>query len=591
MAWDLAEWQIGLDLQRAVNRVGPELARTLFPAYPDWGVRILDAPLPRVPPLAARLVEGVSMARASNAWVVGGERTRSGKPILANDMHLALRAPSLWYLAALHGGGIDVAGMTIPGIPVVIAGHSRRVAWGYTNAMLDDVDYFVERVDPADSTRYRVPGGWARFAVRAETIRVKGAEPVVHRVRASRHGPILSDVEDRAAGQVLAMRWTALDPSEDFRAMYAMNRARSAAELVEALPSFRTPHQNVVFADAEGRIGYWMAGRVPLRPTREALLPLPGWTGEHDWRGYLPWAEHPHALDPPAGFVVTANNRQAGPEYPHFIGDNFAAPYRAMRIREMVGAGGKLTAEEVLRQQMDVRDLHAARYLPLAARAAESAGEGSAAALLRGWDAEARPGSRAAALFYAWYEELRHRVGDDEFRGGRVYFPRDALDRVLDGAGEAWLDDVRTPARETLPELSAAAMRAAVATVGGRAWGELHATRIEHPLGSAAALDRTLSLNLGPFPSGGSPHTVNVALYGGRPPFVTTHGPSQRHVVDLGDPDGAGGFVVPTGQSGIPFSAHYRDQAPLWREGRLWRIPLAREQASARTVARLRLNP
>ncbi len=613
MAWDLAQWELGLELQSAVDRVGEERARDLFPRYPDWGVTILgrdaqwspsrvapatphaardavgDAPLPRIPDLALRLLESASTARASNAWVIGGSRTRSGKPILANDMHLALRAPAIWYLAALHGGGFDVAGMTLPGAPVVVAGHNRHVAWGFTNASVDDTDFFVEKLSP-DSSRYLTPSGWEPVTVREETIQVKGREPVVQRVRVTRHGPILTGVEPRADGRVLAMRWTALDPSTEFRALVGMNRADNASDFLKALPAFNSPHQNVVFADDGGTIGYWMAGRVPVRRGGDGVLPVPGWTGEADWIGDLEWDAHPHVIDPADGFVVTANNRQVGPEYPYYITSDWAEPFRAMRIREMVEGGKALTADDVAREQMDVRDAAAVRYLPHAVRAAREIGDTTAVRLLGEWDGSAILDSHAAPLYYAWYEALRHLVGDDEYRGKDPYFPRAALDRILDAGGGAWVDDVSTARRETLGELSAAAMREATRQVGGRSWGEMHRTVIQHPLGSVTALDRALGLNIGPFPSPGSPNTVNVAPFGSRPPFLTTSGPSQRHVVDLADPDGSGGFIVPTGESGLPFSLHYRDQTPLWRAGRLWRIPLDRDRASARAVYRMMLT-
>ncbi|SOD03247.1 penicillin amidase [bacterium JGI 053] len=625
MAWDLADWNLGLDLQRATDAVGPELARDLAPAYPAWGATILGAdaqwagkgtapsaspspartdsaaasrtsavPLPNVPALALALLDGVSTASASNAWVIGGARTRSGKPILENDTHLALRAPSLWYLGAIHGGGIEAAGMMIPGVPVIVIGHSRRVAWGFTNAMVDDVDFFVEQVDSADATRYRTPEGWARFETRPESIRVKGGATVVHTVRTTRHGPVLSDVDERVKGKVLAMRWTAQDPSTEMTAMMGMNRARSAAELMQALHTFNNPHQNVVFADADGTIGYWMGGRVPVRRGGDGILPVPGWTGEGDWTGYLAFDQHPHALNPAEGFIVTANNRQlpAASGYPFRIANDWAEPYRAMRIRELVLAGRALTAADVARQQMDVRDGLAVRYRRFAVRAAELAGDSSAARELRAWAGDAAVESHAASLFYVWLENLRHRIGDDEFRGKPVYFPRTALEAVLDRGGGAWVDDVRTPKVETLDEQLAGAMREAVTTVGNRTWGELHVTEIAHPLGVVSALNRALGLNIGPFPNGGAGNTVKVAGYGGRtPPFVNAYGPSQRHVVDMADVDGDGGFVIPTGQSGIPTSRHYRDQTPMWRTGRLWRIPLDRQRAEARRVSRLVLKP
>ncbi|HEX8906172.1 MAG TPA: penicillin acylase family protein, partial [Longimicrobiaceae bacterium] len=460
MAWDLADWNEGLDLQRATDAVGPELARDLYPAYPEWGPTILGAdaqwagkgsaapaagarsplpppvpadssaparrsavPLPSVPALALSLLDGVSIARASNSWVIGGARTRSGKPILANDTHLALRAPSLWYLGAIHGGGIDAAGMMIPGVPIIVIGHSRRVAWGYTNAMVDDVDFFVEQVDSADTTRYRTPTGTEPFVVRPETIRVKGAAPVIQRVRVTRHGPVLSDVDERVPGKVLAMRWTAQDPSTEMTALMGMNRAGSADEFMRAIHGFNNPHQNVVFADVDGNIGYWMGGRVPIRRGGDGILPVPGWTGEGDWTGWLDFEQHPHALNPAEGFIVTANNRQlpARSGYPYLITSNWAEPYRAQRIREMILAGHGLTAADVARQEMDVTDDMALRYKRFAVRAAELAGDPGAARELRAWAGDASTGSHAAALFYVWWENLRHRIGDDEFRGKPVY--------------------------------------------------------------------------------------------------------------------------------------------------------------------------
>jgi penicillin amidase len=633
MAWDLADWEIGLQLQRAIDIVGPERAKELVPDYPAWGPNILGAdaqwqgkaatapgggggdssaepvamrgrpspnrlagagpvPLPRIPARAIELLEMASIAHASNSWVIGGGLTRSGKPILANDMHLTLRAPSLWYLAALHGGSLDVAGMTLPGVPVVVAGHSRRVAWGYTNAMVDDVDFFVERVDPADPSRYRVPGGWDRIAARPETIQVKGAAPVVHVVRTTRHGPILSDVDPRGGARVLAMRWTAEDPSHEVFALMAMNRARSAAEFAAALRGFDNPHQNVVFADADGAFGYWMGGTVPVRRSGSGLLPVPGWTGEGDWVSMLSFDEHPHVMNPAEGFIVTANNRQLGPEYPYEISSSYFPPYRALRIREMIREGSAFTAADVAAQQMDVKDDFAVRHRLQAIAAAHAAGERKAEAELRGWDARADAGSHAAAVFYTWFEALRRRVGQDEFRGQPMYFPRSTLESILDRGDSPWVDDVRTPRRETLAELSAAAMREAVRNTHRKRWGAIHRTRMDHALGRVNALDQALGLNIGPFPSGGSPNTVNVAGYGGtEPPFLNTYGPSERHVVDMADPDGSGGFVIPTGESGIPFSRHYRDQTPLWRTGRLWLIPLDRARASARAVSRMTLRP
>ncbi|HSR42607.1 MAG TPA: penicillin acylase family protein, partial [Longimicrobiales bacterium] len=306
MAWDLAEYGETLSLalaRRALDDAGWGHVR---PRYPDWGPVIVEDPdrsagvedappaprsfLPsdpallvgaRIPDPARAFLSRGSVVRASNAWVVGGERSRSGRPILANDMHLGLDAPTLWYLIALHAPGLDVVGMSLPGAPGIVAGRTRGVAWGFTNGSVDDSDFFVERADSADPSRYLTPGGSAPFAVRTEVIRVRGRGEDTLRVRSTRHGPVITPVEPRAGSELLAFRWVGHEPSTTAAAILAMNRARTAREFVRALSRFSNPHQNVVFADTAGAFGYWLAGRVPLRAGgRVPLLPVPGWTGE-----------------------------------------------------------------------------------------------------------------------------------------------------------------------------------------------------------------------------------------------------------------------------------------------------------------------
>lgn len=646
MSWDLSPYYLTQNLASAVARIGPERARFLTPAYPDWGTTILEADtavgaeatLPRnggaaapeevgstaagmealaalgsipvppaVPPHAAALLEAASIRRASNAWVIAGDRTRSGRPILANDMHLPLRAPGIWYLAALHGAGFHVAGMTLPGAPFVIAGHNRAVAWGFTNAMVDDLDVYVERVDPTDSTRYLTPDGSLPFDVVRETIRVKDRDEDVELiVRSTRNGVVISDVaddltstiaggpvqpgaaDDRDLETVLSLRWAGHEPSASFRAFPAMNRARSAAEFRDALRWFQNPHQNVVFADTTGVIGYQMAGRVPVRGTGRPApsLPVPGWTGDWDWTGRRPFEEHPALADTAAGYVVTANNRQTAAASAAAITASWEPPFRAARITQMIEGADRADADAVHRMQMDVTDLHAARYVDRAIQAARNADLGDVAADLEGWDRRAGQGSRAAPYYYVWYGELGQILARD-LHGGEGWMPRAAIDAVLEARAVPWRDDSAAAFRE----LAAGAMQRAAQTVADRTWGELHSVRIGHALSSSRLLDRLLDLGLGPVARGGSPTTVNVSHYLPGPfPVVSGYGASQRHVVDLADPDGAGGFVLPGGQTGIPTSPHYRDQFDRWLNGGLWRIPLDQTAAQERHVNTMRLR-
>lgn len=589
MAWDLSAYVFEIDLARAVARLGGERARWLAPDYPEWGATILhsDAAVPPAIPERARvLLEGMSIRMASNAWVIGGGRTVSGKPILANDMHLPLRAPGIWYLVALHGGGYDIAGMSIPGSPFVAAGHNRAVAWGFTNAMTDDVDFFVERIDPADSTRYLTPGGSEPFVVHEESIRVKGRdEPVVLRVRWTRHGPVISDLDRRLGDAPVAMRWAAHDTSHTVGALRTMNRAASAAEFRAALRGFDNPHQNVVFADTAGDFGYQLSGHVPVRGARRPppRLPVPGWTGEWDWTGRLPFEEHPAVHGGDADYVATANNRQAAAPRADLVSGMWETPWRATRIEQMIeGARVPLTAAHVHRMQLDVLDLHAVRYRDRAIGAAVAAGLDSIAQSLADWDARATTDSRAAAVYYAWYQSLRSLVAADLYGGESGPMLRGAIDNVIELRALPW----RADGAAEFARLSERALRDAGATVAGRTWGELHEVVVGHVMGEVRLIDRLLGLDIGPHPLAGSPMTVNVSQWLGTDlPITAQYGPSQRHVVDLADVDGSGGFILPAGQSGIPTSRHYRDQHRAWVEGGLWRIPLDSALVEGRGVA------
>ena len=607
MAWDLAEYDIGLLLADAQRRGGERLLEVVRPRAAADGVTILPREVlvgesppevrhpvetralsealvssARVPPLARKLLAAASAVRASNAWVVGGDRSRSGKPILATDMHLALGVPALWYVMGLHAPGLDVVGMTIPGSPGVVAGHTSTVAWGFSNAVVDDVDLFVERTHPDDTTRYLTPSGSEPFRVRTEEIRVRGRDqPEQLLVRETRHGPVVSGVERRAGGEMLSLRWAAHDPSPTLEAILRMNTARSAGEFVEALRLFRNPHQNVVFADTAGAFGYWMAGRVPLRRSGSPpLLPVAGWTGEHDWIGDLPFDEHPHVLGPPAGYVVTANNRQTSAPVARLITDGtWAPPYRAERITELIEAIPLHDASTLQAIQMDVVSRFALAHKDAVVAAFREAGEPARADTFAAWDGSMNTDRREPVLFHSWIEAVRFRLARELYGGSPGYFPMSAVDRML---AESVIS----------PSITVGVVREAVASAGPLRWGEAHPLELEHALSSTRPLAAVLGFARRSIPLAGDPYTVRVASHRGRfPPFVVTHGPSQRHVVDLARPDMGGGFVLPGGQSGFPRARHAFDQLPRWIGGDLVPLPLARAAVQARTVSRLRLAP
>jgi penicillin amidase len=615
MAWDLVNGGSELEFARVAARLGPTRVRDLFPSYPEdapvilppgsghWGRggapprrgtgargRMPSAYLalrdvPAVPPLAAEMLDAASVTRASNSWVIGPSRSRSGKPILANDPHLALRAPALWYLASIRSPGFQVAGATIPGLPAVVLGHNARIAWGLTNVGVDDVDYVIERLS-GDSSSVLTPSGWVPLDVERDSIGVRGAPAVPFTLRRGPHGPLVGRAPGGDALTAVAMRWVALEPSDELTALLAVDRAPDWASFRAALRGFRAPEQNWVYADVAGNIGYQMAGAVPVRRAGEGLLPTPGWTDEGRWERYLGFDELPWALNPPEDFIVTANNRVIGPEYPYFITGTWESPYRAERIRELIAARGRLSAADVRRMQMDTLDVFARRAGALAAQAAEWAGRPDLAGALRGWDGTMGSDRIEPSVFWTWYRRLQRLTFEDELPDG--FAPSCPLERWLRAGASPWFDDVRTPATEDLATLSARAMREALRAGATVRWGALHRTLSAHALGRVKPLERLLGLDVGPAPRAGSLYTVDVADFGRRPPFLNTHAASFRQVVDLADIAHAG-MIVTTGESGNPLSGRYRNQAGPWWRGELW--PLGADGHGPAAASVLRLVP
>ena len=618
LAWDLSAYGTSLDHADALRELGPEQWERVRPEYPRWAPtiegdtppaspdadRLAADPLAtapampaspnmpalsrellasaRVPADAAEHLDKTSIVRASNSWVVGPSRSASGRPLLANDPHLSLDHPNIWYVMGLHAPEIDVVGTSVAGMPGIVLGHTPGVAWGFTNAYLDDMDLFVERVDPADTTRYLTPEGSAPFEQRIEEIWVRGREvPDTIVVRSTRHGPVMTPVEPRAGEDLLSLQWIAHDTTHAQRALLKLLRVQTAGELLLAMQDMDVAHQNVVFADTAGAWGYWMAGRIPVRPTGTArLLPVPGWTGEGDWLGYLPFSEHPHQLAPERGFIATANNRQSWAPVSWQVSEEvWAEPFRAMRITERLSAGRNLTADSMAALQNDVTSSFAQRYLPAAVRAFQGAGYDSIAASLETWDGAHTLDDTRAPVFHAWVRALQGQLRRAELGSDEAFFPRSLVERRLDA--EAVAD-----------ELAVEAAREARAQVAGMSWGQVHTLTLDHPLAAVPALRTLFGFGRVGVPRQGGPHTVDVAeMSGSAPAWVVRWGASQRHVVDMADPDATGTFVIPGGASGWPGDDLTMSQFDRWLAGERISVPLSRERVEARTIARLQLRP
>jgi penicillin amidase len=617
MAWDLStNWRTELGRLRYTTQLGAERAAELLPNYPGDTV----PPLPDFKALYAAIEPDANAllarypvqeaAAGSNSWVLSGARTESGKPLLANDPHLGLQAPALWYLAHVATPEGNAVGGTLPGVPFVTLGRNDHVAWTLTAANADTQDLFVERVAPGDPQSYVTPRGLAKFEVRDEVIRV-GTEERRVRVRSTRHGPVISDAVKTAeaaapAGHVLVLAWAAL--SEDntaMRAGFAMNRARNYDEFVKALRDLTAPAISVVFADRAGRVGFVMPGAVPVRHADNAAMgrvPVPGWDAKYDWQGFVPFDQLPAVHDPASGRIVTANHKITPPGYAPFISVDWFPPYRADRIEELLAQHPKHSLESFAKMQADDISRLARELLPaaLAAKPATDAGR-RAQALLRDWKGHMAMDSPAALAFAAWYRELTRLVYADEL--GELF--KDGWDMraafmiaVMKGerGQERWCNDVRTPAKETCAsqasrafELAAQDLEERYGALEGWRWGTAHPAASDHrPFGFVPYLARFF--NVAPATPGDT-YSVNVGHFFIRDearPFANRHAPSLRAVYDLADLERSR-FMHSTGQSGNVMSPWYSSFAERWARVEYVTIPTRRDAIAA--AHRLVLNP
>ena len=617
MAWDLSSnWRTELARLRFAAKLGPERAGEILPPYPGDTA----APLPdfralyaELAPLAGALLAATpphEEAIGSNNWVVSGARSETGKPLLANDPHLGLQAPAIWYLAHVSTPEGNVVGGTLPGVPFVVLGRNDSLAWSFTTTNSDTQDLFVEKIAPGDPGSYVTPTGTAKFETREEVIRV-GAEERRIKVRVTRHGPVISDVVKSAEGaapkgHVLALAWAALtEESTVARAGFALNRAQDPTALMVALREFTAPHQNVVYADREGHIGFIAPARLPVRSAdNEAMgrVPVPGWIARYDWQGFLPFEEMPQLADPASGSIVTANHKITPPGYKPFVSVDWFAPYRADRIEEMLAEAPKHSLDSFARMQADTLSRLARDLLPFAASVNPSSAAGrDAQALLAGWKGDMKADSAAALVFNAWYRELTRLVYADEL--GELFADAWELRATFminvltaQGGQERWCDDVRTPERETCAAMGAKAFDLAAEDLRRRygdpaawRWGEAHRAAGDHrPFGLVPYLSRLF--NVAPQTPGDS-YSVDVGgitIRDAERPFANRHAPSLRAIYDLADLDRSR-YMQSTGQSGNVFSPWYSSFAERWARVEYIAIPARREAIAA--AHRLGLAP
>lgn len=650
MAWDLST-SLEAEIQYTILRktLTPVQVSELFPLYPNNRPIIVPKPnitvrtssalpvshalVPALSPDLKLIAKQLNALNAllgpsgdgvgSNSWVIAGQRTATGKPILANDPHLGIQMPSIWYEVGLHCTAkgpacpYEVNGFSFAGMPGVIIGHNDRITWGFTNVDPDVADLYVEKINPNNPNQYQVNGKWVDMKLIKENIQIAGGRSVPLTVRYTRNGPIISNTYQdlknfsSKAGvslpkdYALALRWTALEPANTFRAIWKMNLAHDWKEFRAAARDFDVPAQNLVYADVNGNIGYQMTGKIPVRRSGDGRCPVSGWNGDRQWKGYIPYNQIPFVFNPPEGYIVTANNAVVGLNYPYLITKDWDYGYRALRIIEMISKPTTpISLAAIQQMQGDNKNLNAATLVPILLQIplTDTRLE-SARSLLSTWDFQQNADSAAPALFETFWKHLLADTFSDKLpkdylpKGGHRWF--EVVSRLVQQPDSPWWDNKTTSATENRDQIFLQAFAKAVDELERTQgidkkrwrWGNVHtATFRNASLGQSGITPIEALFNRGPFSTSGGSSIVNATAWDATKSFEVTGLPSLRMIVDLNNLQNSLSIHT-TGQSGHAFHPHYDDMIKPWQKMQYHSMLWKRKAVDANTSAHLTLTP
>jgi penicillin G amidase len=627
MSWMLSgNWECELFRQQLVEKLGEEMASGLdLQAEECWplvlsltDVLSLEQQMNSLARLWDRSLTGPGPREGvgSNNWVVSGARSVSGMPILANDMHLRMSAPAVWYENHLVSDSLNLTGISLPGIPLLVSGHNGRVAWGFTAGFADVQDLYEQRLreTPDGQVEYEYKGEWHPAEVRREEIHVRGGEDHIEEVVRTRQGPIINPLAEDEARVPLSLCWTALETSGGtFHAMARMNHSRDCYEFREALRTWGTPVLNVVYADVDGNIAYNLAGKVPLRGQGQGKVPVPGWEGKYDWVGFIPFEELPHIFNPPEGYIASANNRVAGPDYQHWLGGDYVSGDRAERIIELIHRCEKIDIAYIQQMHLDQVSPSAQTLAGVIGQlAVDDPHHMAIIERMRAWDGSLAVDSMEAAVYEVLTRQIlllifEERLGDlmprftgklvNPLAGGSLWGHHawEWLRREILRPESAWFDLGAGQKRDDLLRLALARTVDRLAEDIGPDmdqwnWGHYHTLTFQHQLGQVKPLDQIF--NRGPFPIGGDGNTIwaSASMMDRVESSDGVVGPPFRFIADLSDLDHALGILVP-GNSGQIGSPHYDDQIEPWFNGAYHTMLYRREDVIREQQACLELLP
>jgi penicillin G amidase len=595
------------------DKAGTDMTAALFPQYPATNPTLIASrdtaaplgesngssksatrdPVKQTQALSPNLLKGTTYLRellgnvrdalGSNDWVVDGTHSVTGKPLLANDPHLGIRMPSIWYEVALRGGGLDAIGFTFPGEPGIVVGHNDYIAWGVTNVDADNSDLYIETLDPTNHPgQYLYDRSWEQMESRQQVIHIRGGGSKTITINSTIHGPIInSGLDDLKKYPPVALKWTALQQTYSFRGFFQLNFARNWNEFLDALSNISIS-QNFVYADVYGNIGYRMSGVLPIRSADNDRLPVTGMTSEHEWQGYVAQDEMPTLYNPNTHLIATANNQIVPKDYPVYITNDEDCGYRARRIVDLLAGKSKLSIDDMRAIQADVYSIPASQLVPAFIRAGQSAGgdAAQAAGLLKNWDFTMTRTSTATAVYEVaagmlFRESVEPKLGKDLyaiFQANSTSSCR--FTTLVNSLSNPQPLFANAQARDAaIGKALADTMKALRKQLGNDTshwqWGALHTAHFKHPLASVQPLDRIF--DIAPVARPGDSTTVNVGgsgAFSSDPADYTQHTvPSMREIIDLSNFDNSL-WVTTTGESGQPFSAHYSDLVPRWDQNR-----------------------
>lgn len=582
MAFDLGgHWEGQAFRYYLMETFSKEKALDLFPGYPADAPAILEDLKESGLDFEKSFAEAVvpNFHNGSNNWVVSGSKTQSGKPLLANDPHLSLGTPSIWYQTHLTAPEYVVSGVIFAGIPGIIVGHNETIAWGVTNVGPDVQELYIEKRNPKDPYEFQYLADWEKADVVDEVIKVKDKADVNYEVVITRHGPIISEFAHHdKPGTALSLKWTALQPSKELEAVIMMNRSKNWQQFEKSLESFHTPAQNFVFASTDGTIAYKANGLIPVRKQKYTSLPVPGWTDQYEWEGYIPWNELPTTVNPKNGYIATANNKVTTDSYPYHISDTFAQPYRQQRIVEVLEKNDTFTVKDMQTLQFDQKNKQAEELLPILIEQVTNEPlneiETQVIDVLKKWNKLDSKNSAAPLIFHIWMDRFSSELFKEEISeemmdmfDGREQVIDELIRKAYAGQPGPWIKE--HGGLEKVTENSFRSMISMLTEEYGEylaewKWGDFHTLTFEHPLASIKPLN--LLFNPETQKMGGSRVTVGVAGWN-RETGDITHGGARRMVIDMADPTKAYHVVGP-GQSGHVLSPWYKDQSKDWATGK-----------------------